>query len=62
VRVLSVSTSGQTGRSASRPLGKGIPRAVARFHEHRAAHPEEGCAVVSEDGEVGWKSHASRAS
>jgi UDP-glucuronate 4-epimerase len=44
------------------PLDEGIPRAVAWFREHRAAHPEEDRPVVSEDSEIGWKTYASGAS
>jgi UDP-glucuronate 4-epimerase len=44
------------------PLNEGIPRAVAWFREHRAAHPEEDRPVVSEDSEIGWKTYASGAS
>ncbi len=41
------------------PLDEGIPRAVAWFREHRAAHPEENRAVSLEDSAIGWKSYAS---
>ncbi|HEY2935677.1 MAG TPA: NAD-dependent epimerase/dehydratase family protein [Gaiellaceae bacterium] len=44
------------------PLDEGIPRAVAWFREHRAAHPEEDRPVASEDSEIGWKSYASGSS
>jgi UDP-glucuronate 4-epimerase len=44
------------------PLDEGIPRAIAWFREHRAAHPEEDRPVVSEDSEIGWKTYASGAS
>jgi UDP-glucuronate 4-epimerase len=37
------------------PLDEGIPRAVAWFREHRAAHPEEDLPVVNEGDSVGWK-------
>ena len=40
------------------PLDRGIPRAVAWFREHRAAHPEENRPVVNEGDSVGWKSLA----
>jgi UDP-glucose 4-epimerase len=36
-------------------LETGIPRAVAWFREHRAAHPEEDRPVVNEGDAVGWK-------
>ena len=36
-------------------LDEGIPKAVAWFREHRAAHPEEAATVPSEGGNVGWK-------
>jgi UDP-glucuronate 4-epimerase len=44
------------------PLDEGIPRAIAWFREHRAAHPQEDSPVVSEDSEIGWKTYASGAS
>ena len=37
------------------PLDEGIPRAVAWFREHRAAHPEEDRPVENEGDSVGWK-------
>ena len=42
------------------PLEDGIPRAVAWFREHRAAHPEEDTplppdALFPQDAEIGWK-------
>ena len=40
------------------PLDEGIPRAVAWFREHRAAHPEEDLPVVNEGDSVGWKTPA----
>ncbi len=40
------------------PLDEGIPRAVAWFREHRAAHPEEDKPVVNEGDSVGWKTPA----
>ena len=40
------------------PLDEGIPRAVAWFQEHRAAHPEEDKPVVNEGDSVGWKTVA----
>ena len=41
------------------PLDEGIPRAVAWFREHRAAHPEENKPVVNEgDSAIGWKTLA----
>ncbi len=40
------------------PLEEGIPRAVAWFREHRAAHPEEDRAVVTEASAIGWKTLA----
>ena len=42
------------------PLQEGIPRAVAWFREHRAAHPEEDRAVVNEGDSVGWKTPAAQ--
>ena len=42
------------------PLDEGIPRAVAWFQEHRAAHPDEDRPVVNEGDSVGWKTLASR--
>jgi UDP-glucuronate 4-epimerase len=36
-------------------LEDGIPKAVAWFREHRAAHPEEAATVPSEGEGVGWK-------
>ena len=36
------------------PLEKGIPKAVAWFREHRAAHPEENRPVET-DASIGWK-------
>jgi UDP-glucuronate 4-epimerase len=41
------------------PLDEGIPRAVAWFQDHRAAHPEEDKPVVNEGDSVGWKTLAS---
>ncbi len=46
------------GWSPKVSLDDGIPRAVAWFREHRAAHPEEDLPVVSTDGGIGWKAHA----
>ena len=40
------------------PLDEGIPRAVAWFQEHRAAHPDEDRPVVNEGDSVGWKTLA----
>jgi nucleoside-diphosphate-sugar epimerase len=40
------------------PLDDGIPRAVAWFREHRAAHPEEDRPVVNEGDAIGWKTLA----
>jgi nucleoside-diphosphate-sugar epimerase len=40
------------------PLDEGIPRAVAWFKEHRAAHPEEDRPVVNEGDAIGWKTLA----
>jgi UDP-glucuronate 4-epimerase len=42
------------------PLHEGIPRAVAWFREHRAAHPEEDLPVVNEGDSVGWKRPAAQ--
>ena len=42
------------------PLAEGIPRAVAWFKEHRAAHPDEDLPVVNEGDSVGWKTPASQ--
>jgi UDP-glucose 4-epimerase len=39
------------------PLDEGIPRAVAWFREHRAAHPEED-RPVADSSEIGWKTLA----
>jgi UDP-glucose 4-epimerase len=39
----------------STPLADGIPKAVAWFREHRAAHPHEAQTVPHEDDGVGWK-------
>jgi UDP-glucose 4-epimerase len=36
-------------------LEEGIPKSVAWFQEHRAAHPEEGDTVPTEGEGVGWK-------
>jgi nucleoside-diphosphate-sugar epimerase len=36
-------------------LDDGIPKAVAWFREHRAAHPEESSTQPQEDEGVGWK-------
>jgi nucleoside-diphosphate-sugar epimerase len=36
-------------------LDDGIPKAVAWFREHRAAHPEESSTLPQEDEGVGWK-------
>jgi nucleoside-diphosphate-sugar epimerase len=44
------------------PLAAGIPRAVAWFREHRAAHPEDDRPVVNEGDSVGWKTLASEPS
>jgi UDP-glucuronate 4-epimerase len=40
------------------PLAEGIPKAVAWFRDHRAAHPEEDRPVVNEGDSVGWKTPA----
>jgi len=40
------------------PLDEGIPRAVAWFREHRAAHPAEDRAVATEGSAIGWKTLA----
>jgi len=37
------------------PLDQGIPKAVAWFRQHRAAHPEESATIPSEGASVGWK-------
>jgi len=37
-------------------LDDGIPKAVAWFREHRAAHPDENATIPSEGEGVGWKS------
>jgi UDP-glucose 4-epimerase len=37
------------------PLEEGIPKSVAWFREHRAAHPEEDETIPVADAEVGWK-------
>ncbi|HKO28804.1 MAG TPA: NAD-dependent epimerase/dehydratase family protein [Solirubrobacteraceae bacterium] len=42
------------------PLAEGIPRAVAWFREHRAAHPEEEQPIEA-DAMIGWKARSSRA-
>ena len=39
-------------------LDDGIPKAVAWFLQHRAAHPEEGATVPTEGEGVGWKDAA----
>jgi len=39
------------------PVDEGIPKAVAWFREHRAAHPDENRPVVA-DTSVGWKTLA----
>src|ERR671934_275502 len=49
------------------PLEDGVPRAVAWFREHRAAHPEEDAPLPADtlfpqDAEIGWKSGAVPAS
>jgi nucleoside-diphosphate-sugar epimerase len=36
-------------------LDQGIPKAVAWFRQHRAAHPEESATIPSEGASVGWK-------
>jgi UDP-glucose 4-epimerase len=36
-------------------LDDGIPRSVAWFREHRAAHPEENATIPTEGEGVGWK-------
>ena len=36
-------------------LDEGIPKSVAWFREHRAAHPEENATIPSEGEGVGWK-------
>jgi hypothetical protein len=36
-------------------LDEGIPKAVAWFREHRAAHPDEAATIPSEGEGVGWK-------
>jgi len=43
------------GWQPTTPLGDGIPKAVAWFLEHRAAHPDEATAQPRADEEVGWK-------
>jgi UDP-glucose 4-epimerase len=40
------------------PLEEGIPRAVAWFREHRAAHPHEDRPVDNEGSALGWKTLA----
>ena len=40
------------------PLDEGIPKAVAWFAEHRAAHPDENRPVESEGAGAGWKTLA----
>jgi nucleoside-diphosphate-sugar epimerase len=40
------------------PLDEGIPKAVAWFAEHRAAHPDEDRPVESEGAGAGWKTLA----
>jgi len=42
------------------PLAEGIPRAVAWFREHRAAHPEEERPIEA-DAMIGWKARSSGA-
>jgi dTDP-D-glucose 4,6-dehydratase len=42
------------------PLAEGIPKAVAWFREHRAAHPEDDQPVVNEGDAVGWKTPVSQ--
>ncbi len=44
------------------PLAEGIPRGVAWFREHRAAHPEEDRPVVNAGDAVGWKTLAAEPS
>jgi UDP-glucose 4-epimerase len=44
------------------PLDEGVPRAVAWFREHRAAHPDENRPVVNEGDAVGWKTLATEPS
>jgi len=39
------------------PLDEGIPKAVAWFREHRAAHPEQEHAPIAEAA-IGWKTLA----
>jgi UDP-glucose 4-epimerase len=39
-------------------LDDGIPKSVAWFREHRAAHPEEAQTIPTEDEGVGWKAAA----
>jgi UDP-glucose 4-epimerase len=46
------------GWRAETSLDQGIPKSVAWFLEHRAAHPEEGETIPSEGKDVGWKSEA----
>ncbi len=43
------------------PLDQGIPKAVAWFREHRAAHPEEDRPVATDAG-IGWKTLAAEPS
>ena len=44
------------------PLDEGIPRGVAWFREHRAAHPEDDRPVVNAGDAVGWKTLAAEPS
>jgi UDP-glucose 4-epimerase len=36
-------------------LEDGIPKAVAWFREHRAAHPEEDAPIAGDEAGIGWK-------
>jgi nucleoside-diphosphate-sugar epimerase len=43
------------GWTPKTPLDEGIPKSVAWFRQHRAAHPEENATVPTEGEGVGWK-------
>jgi UDP-glucose 4-epimerase len=43
------------GWEPTTPLASGIPKAVAWFREHRAAHPHENDTLPTEGSNVGWK-------
>jgi UDP-glucuronate 4-epimerase len=45
------------GWSPQTPLDEGVPKGVAWFREHRAAHPEEDRPIVA-DASIGWKTLA----